>query len=198
MDGVRVCKISLWSFTKNFIKIKHQEAFQGSTYHPTLLLESWRAGMFLFELERLSGYRNIKGKIYWNFHQDPTSWSLSRLHLLSKSLPGVLEDRDVLDRDRSGVRVLKIYLGSFTESFIKIQHKEACQDSMYPPSLFLESWRRGMFLMELEMVSGSLKYPWKALQKVSSRSNIMKLVKTPSIVQVSSWSLGEQGCSWWS
>ena len=78
---------------------------------------------------------------------------MSRFHLSSKSLPGALEERDVLDGDRGGVRVLKISLGSFTESFIKIQHQEASQDSMYPPSLFLESFRRGMFLMEIEVGS---------------------------------------------
>ena len=37
-----------------------------------------------------------------------------------KYSPGVLEDGDVLDRVGDGVRVLKISLGSFTESFIKI------------------------------------------------------------------------------
>ena len=162
----------LWSFTKNFIKVKHQEAFQGSTYHPTFLLESWRAGMFLFELERLSGYRNILRKLYWNFHHDPTSWSSSRLHLSSKSLPGVLEDRDVLDWDRGGVRVLKISQGSFTESFIKIHHKEACQDSTYPPSFFLESCRRGMFLICCRWCQGTKnspgKLPWKFHQDLTS------------------------------
>ena len=55
---------------------------------------------------------------------------------------------------------------------------ENCQDSTYPQSLFLESLRTGIFLMELEMVSGYSKYPREALLQVSSRSNIRKLVKT--------------------
>ena len=50
----------------------------------------------------------------------------------------------------------------------------------------------------MEMVSEYSKYPREALLKVSSRSNIRKLVKTPPILQVSSWSLGGKECSWWS
>ena len=64
---------------------------------------------------------------------------LMKLHLSSKSLLGVLKDRDVLDLAGDGVRALKILQGSFTESIIKIQHQEACQESIYPPSLFLEA-----------------------------------------------------------
>ena len=113
----------------------------------------------------------------------------------SKSFPGVLEDRDVLDGAGDGVKVLNISQGSFTKSFIKIQHLEVCQESTYPPSHFLESWRKGMILMELEMVSRNSRYPREVLLKVSSRSNIRKLVKTPPIFQVSSWSFGGKGCS---
>ena len=51
---------------------------------------------------------------------------------------------------------------------------------------------------ELDMLSGYSKYAWEASLIVSSRSNIRKLVKTPPILQVSSWSLGGQECSWWS
>ena len=57
------------------------------------------------------------------------------------AIPGVLEDRDVLDGAGDGVKVLNISQGSFTESFIKIQHQEACQDFTYHQSLFLSSWR---------------------------------------------------------
>ena len=64
---------------------------------------------------------------------------LMKLCLSSKSLQGVLKDRDVLDLAGVGARALKILQGSFTESIIKIQHQEACQDSIYPPSLFLEA-----------------------------------------------------------
>ena len=100
--------------------------------------------------------------------------------------------KDFPDRAGDGVRVVKISLESFTETFIKIQHQEACQDSTFPPSLFMESWMTGMFLVELEMVLGYLKYPREALLKVSLRSNIRKLVKTKPIIKVSSWSLGGQ------
>ena len=72
-----------------------------------------------------------------------------------------------------GVRVLTISIRSFTESFIKIQQ----QDSTYPPSLFLESWMIGLFLMELDMVFGYSKYQCGTSLKVSSRSNIRNLVK---------------------
>ena len=53
-----------------------------------------------------------------------------------------------------GVRVLKISLHSITESFIKIQQKEACPDSTYPQNLLLESWTTRMFLIESELESG--------------------------------------------
>ena len=132
-------------------------------------------------------------KLYLKFHRDPTSESLSRLHLSSNSIHGLLKDRYVLDE--AGARELNVSQGSFTESFIKIQHLEACQDTTYPPSQSLESWRKGLFLMELEMVSWYSKYPREALLKVSTRSNIRKLVKTPPILQVTSWSLGGKGCS---
>ena len=46
---------------------------------------------------------------------------------------------DVLDLAGDGAKVLKILQGSSTETFIKIQHLEACQDSTYSSSLFLES-----------------------------------------------------------
>ena len=75
------------------------------------------------------------------------------------SLAGVLDDRDVLDDAGDGDRVLKISLGSSTESLIKIQHQKLSQDCTYPSCQLLESWMTGMFLMMLEMVSGYSKYP---------------------------------------
>ena len=114
--------------------------------------------------------------------------------LFFKSLPGVLKDI-VHDEAEDGVMFLKISQGNLTESFIKIQHQEACKDSTFPPSLFLESLRTGMFLMKLKMVSGYPKYPKEALLKVLSRSNIRKLVTTTPIIKVSSWSLGGYGGS---
>ena len=131
-------------------------------------------------------------KLYLKFHRDPTSESLSRLHLSSNSIHGLLKDRYVLDE--AGARELNVSQRSFTESFIKIQHQEACQDSTYPPSLILESFRTGKFFMDLQMVSRYSIYPREALMKVSSRSNIRKLVKTPLILQVTSWSLSGKGC----
>ena len=151
--------------------------------------------MFLMELEIVSRYSIYPREALLKVHQDPTSESLSILYLSSKSLPGVLEEWDVLDQAGEGVKELHISQGSFTESFIKIQHQEICQGSTYPPSHFLESWRKGMILMELEMVSRNSIYPREVLLKVSSRSNIRKFVKTPPILQVASWSLGGMGCS---
>ena len=63
------------------------------------------------------------------------------MHLSSKSLTGVLEDRDVLDGAGDGVRVLRIPLESFAESFIKIHYQEPSQDSKCQLSIFLESRR---------------------------------------------------------
>ena len=73
--------------------------------------------------------------------------------LFFKSLPGVLKDMDIHDEAGDG-EVFKISQGNFTESFINIQHQEACQYSIYTPSLFLESWKTVMFLMRLDMVLG--------------------------------------------
>ena len=61
-----------------------------------------------------------------------TAKTLSRLHLSSKSLPGVLEVVEVSDDPGGGV---------------------ICQDFTCPPSLSLESWRLWRFLMILEVVS---------------------------------------------
>ena len=54
-----------------------------------------------------------------------------RLHLSSKSPDGVLKGRDVPDGGGDGVKVVKISQGSFTDSFIKIQHPKPSQDSTY-------------------------------------------------------------------
>ena len=61
----------------------------------------------------------------------------------------------------------------------------------------LESWRTLMFLMNLEMVSKDRDYPSEPSVKVSSRSIVRNCVKTPPILQVTSWSLGGHGGSWW-
>ena len=138
---------NIWKFVKN----------------PTILqVTSWSLGGKGYSWQTwrwCQGTQDIPGKFYWKFHQDPTSGSLSRLCLSSKSLPGVLDERDVLDGAGDGVMVLKISQGGFTESFIKIHHKEACKDYKYHQSLFLESWGTWRFLMDLEMVEGGLVYP---------------------------------------
>ena len=89
------------------------------------------------------------------------------------------------------------FIRSVCESFIKIWHQEPCQDSTCPPSLFLESRRTWTFLMDLEMVSDGREHPSEVSVKVSSRSDIRNHVKTPPVLQVSSWSLGGHGHSWW-
>ena len=142
-----------------------------------------------------SGWREHPYKSLLKVSSRSTSRTLSRLYPSTKSLHGVMEDREVPDGAGDEVRVERTSIQIFAESFIKIQHQEPCQDSTRPPSLFMESWRTGRFLMELEMESGWREHPYKSLLKVSSRSNIRNLVKTLPIHQVSSWSLGGQGSS---
>ena len=74
---------------------------------------------------------------------------------------------------------------------------ETHQDSTCPPINFLKSWRSWRFLINLEVVSDDRDHPSEASVKVSWRSNNRNYVKTPPILQVSSWSL--EGCvdSWW-
>ena len=95
---------------------------------------------------------NIQEKLPWKFHEDWTSETLSRLHLSSKFLPGVLEDMEVPDAPGDGLRWKRTFKRSFPESFIKIGHQKPCQDSTCPPSLSLESWRTWRFLMVLDMI----------------------------------------------
>ena len=49
---------------------------------------------------------------------------------------------------------------------------ETHQNSICPPSLFLESWRKWRFLMSLEVVSYDRDHSSEAYLKVSSRSNM--------------------------
>ena len=67
---------------------------------PFLQVSSWSLGghggsWWTWSLGQMNG--SIFMKLSWNFHQDPTSGTLSRLHHLSMSLHGVLEDIKVLD-----------------------------------------------------------------------------------------------------
>ena len=58
----------------------------------------WR---FLINLEVVTYDRDLPSETYL---KDLTSEALSRLHLSSKSLPGVLEDMEVPDEPGGGVR----------------------------------------------------------------------------------------------
>ena len=95
---------------------------------------------------------NILEKLPWKFHEDWTTETLSRLHLSSKSLPGVLEDVEVPDVPGDGLRWKRTSKRSFPESFMKIGQQKLCQDSTCPPSLFLESRRTWRFLMVSNMI----------------------------------------------
>ena len=121
-------------------------------------------------------------KLLQKFHQDPTSETLSKLHLSSKSLPGVLEDMEVPEEPGYGVIYEGASIGSFCESYIKIQLQEPCQDSTCPLSLFPESWRTWRFLMNLEMVSDRREQTLEASVKFSSRLTIWNPVKTPTVL----------------
>ena len=51
--------------------------------------------------------KNILEKLPWKFHEDWITETLSRLHLSSKSLPGVLEDVEVPDAPGDGLRWMR-------------------------------------------------------------------------------------------
>ena len=72
--------------------------------------------------------------------KDWTSETLSRLHLSSKSVPGVLEDMEVPDVICDGLRWKWTLKRSFPERFRKIGQQKPCQDSSCHPSL---SWSLG-------------------------------------------------------
>ena len=146
-DRVRWMGALLWSFYEIFIKTQHQEPCQDITFSP------WRTWMYMMDLEMGSGewralwnyseiFINIRcqmiginlQKVLRKFYQDLTSGTLSRLHLSSKPLSGVLEDLEVVLDDR------------------------------YHPS--------------------------EAFVEVTSLWFIRKPIKTPPVLQVSSWSLG--------
>ena len=95
------------------------------------------------------------------------------------------------------LRWKRTFKRSFSESFIKIGHQKPCQDSTYPQSLSLESWRTWRFLMHLVMVSDGREHSREAFLKVSRRLGIRNPVKTPPVLQVFPWSLGGFGDSWW-
>ena len=102
---------------------------------------------------------------------------------------------DLPDGPGDGVRCEGTSVQSVCESFIKIWHQEPYQDFFCPWCLFLES--RRTLLIDLVMVSYGRKYPTEATLDVSSRSDIRNRVKSPTVLWVSSWSLGGHGHSWW-
>ena len=83
---------------------------------------------------------NIHQKYLWKFHQDLTSGTMSRLHLPSKSLPGVLEDMDIPDEAgdgfRSGEHPSKVSVKVSSRSDIRNHVKT-------PPVLQVFSWSLG-------------------------------------------------------
>ena len=109
------------------------------------------------------------------------------------SSSGVLDVPETLG---DGVGRVEASLGMFLASLKMIGWQKACQDSSCPPSLLLESWRTWMFLRHLEMVLEGLKYTKEYFLQVWWWLVEKKPVKTPPVLQVSSWSLGGKGCSW--
>jgi len=117
--------------TGSFIKIWYQQPCQDFSCPPCLFQDSRRTWIVLIDLEIVSDGR-----------KDRTSGTMSRLHLSSKSIPGVKDD------------------------------------------------------MHLQMMSDGSEHSSVSV-KVSSRSDIRNHVKAPPVLQVSSWSLGGHGHSWW-
>ena len=104
-DSVRWMGAHKWSFYEIFIKTQHLEPCQDTTFPPCLpgVLENMDVHDGLtWSWGQMNGSSLMK--LPWNFHQDPVSGTLSRLHLISMSLPGVLEDMEVPDEPWVGVR----------------------------------------------------------------------------------------------
>ena len=85
--------------------------------------------------------------VLWKFDEDWPCGRASRLCPSSKSLPGVLEDMEVPDRDDFGGRPSTQVIWMVCESLMGIGHVEGHQDSARPPSLLLESWRTWRLLI---------------------------------------------------
>ena len=147
-DGVKWMLVSTWTL----VKVSCHVLCQDSTYQSNLFLKSWRTLMFLLELEMVS---NKWEYFYESFmihsqvpFQDSTypsilggqwdSWTMSRICMSSKSLPGVLEDINVSDWPGVGVKWTGVSIWTFYKSFKKIYTQEPYQDYTYPPSYFLE------------------------------------------------------------
>ena len=91
---------------------------------PVLQVSSWSLGghsWWTWRWCQMGG--NIHQKFLWKFYQDLTSGTMSRLHLSSKSLPGVQEDMDlemVLDgRDQPSKVSVKVLSWSDIRNHVK-------------------------------------------------------------------------------
>ena len=160
------------------MKIGHQKACQDSTCPPSLFLGSWRMWRFLTHLVMVSDGREHSREASLK-----VSWRLDIRNLVKT--PPVLQ-------------VSPWSLGGYGGSWKTWKQQKPCQGSTCPPSLFLEAWRMWRFLMNLEVVSYDRDHTSEAFVKVSSRSNIRNPVKTSTVLQVTSWSLGGHWDSWWS
>ena len=104
-------------------------------------------------------------KLLWKFHPNPTSGSLSRLSLSSKSLPGFMKDMEVL----KNLEMVSYDIYKPSEVALKISSKSNIRNPTCPPSPFLESLRTWRFLINLEMVSDQWEHPYDlSVQKRSS------------------------------
>ena len=98
-----------------------------------------------------------------------------------------MEDEDVLDVARNGIRILIISL----ESFSKVSSSSNFRNLNKTPPIPTQ----GRDLEDEDVLDGAgdgvkILIISLAFLKVLSRSNIRNLIKTPHIFQVSSWSLG--------
>ena len=126
-DGVKWMLVSTWTLVSCHVLC------QDSTYQSNLFLKSWRTLMFLLELEMVSNKWEYFYKSFMIHSQVPfqdstypsslrgqwDSWTMSRICISSKTLPGVLEDINVSDWPGAGVKWTGVSIWTFCESFIK-------------------------------------------------------------------------------
>ena len=165
---------------------------EASIFPSFLFLKSWRTWRFLMVL-------------------GPLFLKVSSLVLQS------MKEMEVPGKPGDGVIWHVSTLRYSCENFIQIQHQEPNQDSTCPPSPFLESWRTWRLLTNPEMVSYDMFQFYEVVVKILSKYNIMNSdqtlptkslsgvleergapVKTLSVLQVSSQSLGGHVSTLWS
>ena len=96
--------------------------------------------------------------------------SLSSLPPLSKSLPGFMEDMEVL----KNLEMVSYDIHKPSEVAVKISSKSNIRNPTCPPSPFLESFRTWRFLTNLELVSNQWEHPYDLSVRVSSSTHISK------------------------